>query len=169
MQQSAALHAVHGKLAPEVLKLPAGTPVHSVKLEALFQSPLEHLLALAAEFDLQTLWNKVSLELHTAGHQTLCPSEVTAPPAGSASLLHLQSGGDGTSMAGLSHSDKPAAELRKSRKAHTPAQGCVACLRCTSAMQPALHADLGSTAAPTRPSTVPLGKGHARADTMSKT
>ena len=36
----------------------AGTPVHSVKLEAEFQSPLEHLLALAAEFDLQTLWNK---------------------------------------------------------------------------------------------------------------
>lgn len=37
----------------------AGTPIHSVKLEAVFQSPLEHLLALAAEFDLQTLWNKV--------------------------------------------------------------------------------------------------------------
>lgn len=45
---------------PSMLSVPvnAGTTVHSLKLEATFDSPLEHLLALAAEFDLQPLWNK---------------------------------------------------------------------------------------------------------------
>ena len=40
----------------------AGTTVHSLKLEATFDSPLEHLLALAAEFDLQPLWNKCAVQ-----------------------------------------------------------------------------------------------------------
>ena len=56
-EPDAPLSMLHGH--PFKQSYNAGTPVHSVKLEAVFQSPLEHLLALAAEFDLQTLWNKV--------------------------------------------------------------------------------------------------------------
>ncbi|KAI7841817.1 hypothetical protein COHA_004346 [Chlorella ohadii] len=38
-----------------------GTTVHSLKFAAVFEHPLEHLLALAHEFDLIVTWNKFSL------------------------------------------------------------------------------------------------------------
>ncbi|PRW59375.1 START-like domain [Chlorella sorokiniana] len=38
-----------------------GTTVHSLKFAAVFDHPLEHLLALAHEFDLIVTWNKFSL------------------------------------------------------------------------------------------------------------
>ena len=40
----------------------AGTSVHSFKFEAVFDAPVEHLLALAREFDLTSSWNKYTLD-----------------------------------------------------------------------------------------------------------
>lgn len=48
--------------------VPAGDPYHSVKLEAVLEAPIEHVLALAAEYDLTKMWNsfmKASAILYT--------------------------------------------------------------------------------------------------------
>jgi hypothetical protein len=45
----------------------AGSPYHSVKLEAVLEAPIEHVLALAVEYDLTKTWNsymKESVVLH---------------------------------------------------------------------------------------------------------
>ena len=40
----------------------AGEPYHSVKLEAVLEAPIEHVLALAVEYDLTKMWNSFMKE-----------------------------------------------------------------------------------------------------------
>lgn len=48
-----------------------GETVHSLKFRAVFDHPLEHLLALAHEFDLIPTWNKFSLAAMTVAEPSL--------------------------------------------------------------------------------------------------
>ena len=40
----------------------AGSAIHSIKIEAMLEAEFEHVLALAAEYDLTTMWNPVMRE-----------------------------------------------------------------------------------------------------------